>query len=62
MIVYKYLLYMKRIIIEENNGKSVIYLITNTQTGDFYVGQAVDFSKRFRDYTSPGYFKRITGK
>jgi excinuclease UvrABC nuclease subunit len=48
MTVYGDLFYMKRTIIEENNGKSGIYLITNTQTGDFYVGQAGDLAKRFR--------------
>jgi excinuclease UvrABC nuclease subunit len=53
MTVYGDLFYMKRTIIEENNGKSGIYLITNTQTGDFYVGQAGDLAKRFRDYINP---------
>jgi excinuclease UvrABC nuclease subunit len=41
---------MKRIIIEENRGKSGIYLITNKQTSDFYIGQAGDISKRYVDY------------
>ena len=50
IIVYEDFLSMKRIIIEENRGKSGIYLITNKQTSDFYIGQAGDISKRYVDY------------
>jgi excinuclease UvrABC nuclease subunit len=53
MIFYKDFVSMKRIIIEENSGKSGIYMITNIRTGVFYVGQAGDLAKRFRDYTNP---------
>lgn len=60
MIFYKDFVSMKRIIIKDNSGKSGIYLITNVQTGDFYVGQAGDLAKRFRDYTNPSYLTRIT--
>lgn len=60
MIFYKDFISMKRIIIKENSGKSGIYLITNIITGDFYVGQAGDLAKRFRDYTNPSYLTRIT--
>nr|YP_010121859.1 GIY-YIG endonuclease [Monilinia fructicola]QRF72235.1 GIY-YIG endonuclease [Monilinia fructicola]QYB19426.1 GIY-YIG endonuclease [Monilinia fructicola]QYB19487.1 GIY-YIG endonuclease [Monilinia fructicola]QYB19549.1 GIY-YIG endonuclease [Monilinia fructicola]QYB19611.1 GIY-YIG endonuclease [Monilinia fructicola] len=60
MVFYKDFVTMKRIIIEENSGKSGIYLITNIQSGDFYVGQAGDLAKRFKDYTNPSYLTRIT--
>jgi len=62
MIVYDDMLSMKRVIIEENAQKTGIYLITNKLTGEFYIGQAVDLAKRYKDYTSPGYFKRINEK
>jgi len=62
MIVYDNMLSMKRIIIEENKGKSGIYLIANKNTRDFYIGQAGDISKRYQDYISPGYIKRLNEK
>jgi group I intron endonuclease len=41
---------MKKDIISENKGKSGIYMWTNLLTGDIYVGQSIDLSKRFRKY------------
>jgi hypothetical protein len=40
---------MKKIIISENKCKSGIY-ITNIITGNRYVGQSTDLSKRFLKY------------
>lgn len=62
MILYSDFVKMKHIIIEENGGKSGIYLITHKTNGDFYVGQTGDIAKRFRDYTLPSYLTRITDK
>jgi hypothetical protein len=62
MIIYDDMLSMKRAIIEENTQKSGIYLITNKSTGDFYIGQAGDLAKRYKDYTNPGYLNRINDK
>jgi group I intron endonuclease len=46
---------MKQQILEENKGKSGIYMLTNKITGDIYVGQSTDISKRFRNYFNIGY-------
>ena len=52
MIIYKDVHSLKKIILEENKGKSVIYRWVNKETGKSYVGSAVDLSKRFRIYYS----------
>lgn len=48
---------MKKDIVSENKGKSGIYLIKNIVTGDIYVGQSIDLSKRFTKYFSLRYIK-----
>lgn len=59
MLVYEDFVSYKRIIIAENKGKSGIYMITNKQTLDIYVGQAGDLTKRYLDYIRPGYISQI---
>lgn len=48
---------MKIDIISENKAKSGIYMWTNLLTGDIYVGQSGDLSKRFRKYFTLSYIK-----
>jgi group I intron endonuclease len=45
-------------IINDNKGKSGIYLWTHKESGKMYIGSAVDLSKRFLSYYSPLYLKR----
>lgn len=44
---------MKKTILEENKGKSGIFMLTNQLTGDIYVGQSKDLlcSKRLQKYS-----------
>ena len=58
-IVYEDIFSMKKNILVENKGKSGIYMFTNKLTGDIYVGQSVDLSKRFKKYFSLSYIKSI---
>lgn len=46
---------MKKIIIEENKGKSGIYRWTNKLTSDFYIGQSINLSGRFINYYNISY-------
>jgi len=48
---------MKKIIIEENKGKSGIYMWTNKLTNNIYIGQSKDISKRFINYFNLSYIK-----
>ena len=48
---------MKKEIISENKAKSGIYMLTNLLTGDIYIGQSSDLSKRFRKYFTLSYLK-----
>lgn len=48
---------MNKMIISENKGKSGIYMITNIITGNIYVGQSIDLSKRFIKYFCHSYIK-----
>jgi len=59
MLVYDDFVSYKRTIIAENKGKSGIYMITNKQTLDIYVGQAGDLAKRYLDYNRPGYISTL---
>lgn len=56
-IVYENAYSMKKAIINENIGKSGIYMWTNWLTGDIYIGQSADLSKRFRKYFTISYIK-----
>lgn len=56
-IVYENAYSMKKAIINENIGKSGIYMWTNSLTGDIYIGQSADLSKRFRKYFTISYIK-----
>lgn len=56
-LVYVNAYYMKKTILKENTGKSGIYMWTNLLTGDIYIGQSIDLSKRFRKYFTISYIK-----
>ena len=43
----------KKDIIKENIGKSGVYMWTNLRTGDIYIGQSADLSKRFSSGRPP---------
>ena len=59
--VYEDTYSMKIVILEENKGKSGIYMLTNKLTGDIYVGQSTDISKRFKNYFNISYIKSKVG-
>jgi len=44
-------------ILNENKGKSGIYMITNNITKDIYIGQSIDISNRFKNYFNLSYIK-----
>jgi len=63
---------MRKVIIEENKGKSGIYMFTAQQaqpqasgpnkiTGHTYVGQSIDISNRFKNYFNISYLKSKDG-
>lgn len=49
---------MKKDIFNENKSKSGIYMLTNKLTGDIYIGQSIDISKRFKNYLNLSYLKK----
>ena len=44
-------------ILKENKGKSGIYMLTNKLTGDVYIGQSFDISKRLNIYLNLSHIK-----
>ena len=48
---------MKKDILNENKGKSGIYMLTNKITKKIYIGQSMDLSNRFKIYFNPSYLK-----
>ena len=48
---------MKKDILNENKGKSGIYMLTNKITKKIYIGLSKDLSKRFKNYFSLSYLK-----
>jgi group I intron endonuclease len=59
--VYEDAYHMKKAILKENIGKSGIYMWTNKLTGDIYIGQSADISKRFKNYFNLSYIKSKNG-
>lgn len=55
--VYENAFDMKKDILNENKGKSGIYMITNKLTNDIYIGQSIDISNRFKNYFNLSYIK-----
>jgi len=55
--VYKNAFDMRKEILNENKGKSGIYMITNNLTKDLYIGQSIDISNRFKHYFNLSYIK-----
>lgn len=51
----------KKEILDENIGKSGVYMLTNKLTGDIYVGQSMDISKRLKNYFNVSYIKSKKG-
>ena len=56
-LVYVNAYSMKKTILKENTGKSGIYMWTNLLTGDMYIGQSTDLSKRFKKYFTINYIQ-----
>jgi group I intron endonuclease len=54
---YENLFDMKKDILNENKGKSGIYMLTNKVTKQIYIGLSTDLSKRFKNYFSLSYLK-----
>jgi group I intron endonuclease len=48
---------MKKDILNENKGKSGIYMFTNKITKKIYIGQSSDLSNRFKNYFNSSYIK-----
>lgn len=59
MIVYNDVDCLKKTILEENKGKSGIYMFTNKLTKDIYVGQSKNLYNRFLNYFNPAYLRRL---
>jgi group I intron endonuclease len=55
--VYENILDMKKDILNENGGKSGIYMLTNKLTKEIYVGQSINLSNRFKNYLNLSYIK-----
>jgi group I intron endonuclease len=55
--VYENIFDMKKDILNENKGKSGIYMLTNKLTNDTYIGQSIDLSNRFKNYLNLSYLK-----
>lgn len=55
--VYENILDMKKDILNENGGKSGIYMLTNKLTKEIYVGQSINLSNRFKNYLTLSYLK-----
>lgn len=62
MVVYDNALDLKNTILEENKGKSGIYMFTNKKTNDFYIGQSKNLYNRFRNYYNPAYITGLNNK
>jgi hypothetical protein len=62
MVVYNDALGLKNQILEENKGKSGIYMFTNTKTNDFYIGQSKNLYNRFRNYYNSAYITGLNNK
>jgi len=54
---YENLFDMKKIILNENKGKSGIYMLTNKITKNIYIGQSSNLSNRFKNYFNISYIK-----
>lgn len=57
---YENIFDMKKDILNENKGKSGIYMLTNKVTKNIYIGLSTDLSKRFKNYFSLSYLKSKT--
>lgn len=54
---YENALDMKKDILNENKGKSGIYMWTNKITKEIYIGKSINLSNRFSEYFSDSYIK-----
>lgn len=55
--VYENAFDMRKDILNENKGKSGIYMLTNRLTKDTYIGLSKDISSRFKNYFNLSYIK-----
>ena len=55
--IYENVFHLRKDILKENKGKTGIYMWSNNLTGDVYIGQSVDISKRFKNYLNLSYVK-----
>jgi group I intron endonuclease len=55
--IYENAFDMRKNILNENKGKSGIYMITNKLTNEKYIGQSIDLSNRFKHYFNLSYIK-----
>ena len=55
--VYANIFDMKKDILNENKGKSGIYMLTNKLTKDLYIEQSINISNRFKNYLNLSYLK-----
>lgn len=60
--IYEDLSDMRKIIFNENKGKSGIYMLTNKLNNKIYIGQSSDISHRFKNYLNPSYLEKSTSK
>lgn len=54
---YENIFDLKKDILNENKGKSGIYMLTNKVTKKIYIGLSTDLTKRFKNYFSLSYLK-----
>jgi hypothetical protein len=52
----------KKLILEENKGKSGIYRFYNKMNGNFYIGSSKNLSNRFRQYFNLSYISQAKNK
>ena len=58
IIVYNNVDEFKKDILEENKVRSGIYMFTNKETKDIYIGQSKNLYNRFKNYLNPSYLRR----
>lgn len=58
VVFYSDLALNKKVIFKDNRDKTGVYRWNNLITGAFYVGSAVDLTRRLRDYFSPNFLNK----
>jgi group I intron endonuclease len=60
--IYEDLSKMRKNILNENKGKSGIYMLTNKLNNKIYIGQSSDISNRFKNYLNLSYLEKSSSK